>query len=116
MSPRNHRFTASMRSLDELTASFKDPSKAEVFSDKGLGVERMVSTLDYDVTAEERLQSALADKLFIAEMRLVDANRKYLIPVLLLIVENGKDREKSLGKVSHSTYFRHRDALLEFFL
>ena len=116
MSTRNDRFNASMRSLDELTSSFKDPSKANVFSDKGLGVERMVSTLDYDVTAEERLLSALADKLFIAEMRLVDANRKYLIPVLLLIVENGKDREKSPEKVSRSTYFRHRDALLEFFL
>ena len=49
-------------------------------------------------------------------MRLVDANRKYLIPVLLLIVENGKDREKSIEKVSRSTYFRHRDALLSFFL
>ena len=116
MSTRNERFNASMRSLDELTASFEDPTKANVFSDKGKGVERMVTMLDYDVTAEERLQSALEDKLFIAEMRLVDANQKYLIPVLLLIVENGKDREKSIEKVSRSTYFRHRDALLEFFL
>ena len=116
MSTRNERFNASMSSLDEFTASFEDPTKANVFSDKGKGVERMVTMLDYDVTAEERLKSALEDKLFIAEMRLVDANRRYLIPVLLLIVENGKDREKSLEKVSRSTYFRHRDALLEFFL
>ena len=115
MSTRNERFNASMSSLDELSASFEDPTKANVFSDKGKGVERMVTMLDYDVTAEERLQSALEDKLFIAEMRLVDANRRYLIPVLLLIVENGKDREKSIEKVSRSTYFRHRDALLDFF-
>ena len=66
MSSRNDRFNASMRSLDELTASFEEPSKAKVFSDKGQGVERMVTTLDYDVTAEERLQSALEDKLFLA--------------------------------------------------
>ena len=46
MSTRNDRFNASMRSLDELTASFKDPTKAEVFSDKGLGVERMLDEID----------------------------------------------------------------------
>ena len=116
MSTRNERFNASMRSLDEFTASFEDPTKAQVFSDKGQGVERMVTTLDYDITAEELVQSAIEDNLFIAEMRLVEANLTRLIPVLLLIVENGNDREKSLEKVSRSTYFRHRDALLEFFL
>ena len=47
MSTRNDRFNASMRSLDELTASFKDPSKAEVFPDKGLGVERMLDEIDH---------------------------------------------------------------------
>ena len=46
MSTRNERFNASMRSLDELTASFEDPTKANVFSDKGKGVERMVTMLD----------------------------------------------------------------------
>lgn len=46
MSTRNDRFNRSMRSLDELTASFKDPSKAEVFSDKGQGVERMLDEID----------------------------------------------------------------------
>ena len=55
------------------------------------------------------------DLLFNAEMRLVEAGKRHLIPVLLLIVENGANREESMKRVPKRTYFRHREALLRFF-
>ena len=137
MSTRNDRFNASMRSLDELTASFEDPSKADVFSDKGLGVERMAESVDVHQgeAASRRLNDDGAHslqsgetplppcepahvrkrKLHVAEMRLYRAGRGYLVPVLRLIAENGSARNFSLEKISRAQYFRHRDALLRFF-
>ena len=47
MSTRNDRFNRSMRSLDEFTASFDDPTKIAAFSDKGQGVERMLDEIDH---------------------------------------------------------------------
>ena len=144
MSTRNDRFNASMRSLDELTASFEDPSKADVFSDKGLGVERMAESVDVHLreAASRRLNEDGAHslqsgetplppcetplpqsepthvrkrKLHVAEMRLYRAGCGYLVPVLRLIAENGSARHFSLEKISRAQYFRHRDALLRFF-
>ena len=46
MSTRNDRFNRSMRSLDEFTASFDDPTKIAAFSDRGQGVERMLDEID----------------------------------------------------------------------
>ncbi len=111
MSTRNDRFNASMRSLDELTASFEDPSKADVFSDKGLGVERMAESVDVH-QGEAHVRKR---KLHLAEMRLHRARRGYLVPVLRLIVRYGSARNFSLEKISRAQYFRHRDALLRFF-
>ena len=111
MSTRNERFNRSMRSLDELTASFEDPSKAEVFSDKGQGVERTAESVDVDLgEAASRKR-----KLHLAEMRLYRAGRGCLVPVLRLIVRYGAARNFSLEKISRAQYFRHRDALLRFF-
>ena len=46
MSYRNERFNRSMMSLEAMVAGFKDASKAAVFSDRGLGVGRMVDEID----------------------------------------------------------------------
>ena len=142
MSTRNDRFNASMRSLDELTASFEDPSKAEVFSDRGLGVERMMDKIDKtggtgilpvqdvegrfsdvngrdarstDARSTKVRRRFSATKLHAAEMRLYRAGRGHLVTVLRLIVENGSARHFSLEKISRRTYFRHRNALLRYF-
>ena len=129
MSTRNDRFNASMRSLDELTASFEDPSKAEVFSDRGLGVERMLDEIDNpggtgilpvrDVgktsgtgilpvrDAEGKLLDAngrdarsTEAKLHRAEMRLYRAGVGYLVKVLRLIVKNGTNRKESIWELA----------------
>ena len=121
MSTRNDRFNASMRSLDELTASFKDPSKAEVFSDKGLGVERMLDEIDH--TLGQRASCPLGPhpatgetpvapvpvapvrdpmKLHRAEMRLYRAGLGHLVRVLRLIAKNGNNRKESIWELAKS--------------
>ena len=104
MSTRNDRFNASMRSLDEITASFEDPSKADVFSDKGQGVERMLDEIDQTPLTQDGVrngQAALSSaKLHTAEMRLYRAGVGYLGKVLRLIVKNGTNRKKSIWELA----------------
>ena len=115
MSTRNDRFNASMRSLDELTASFEDPSKAEVFSDRGLGVERMLDEIDNPggtgflpvqeaegqfLDANGRDARSTEAKLHRAEMRLYRAGVGYLVKVLRLIVKNGTNRKESIWELA----------------
>ena len=122
MSYRSERFNRRMKSL-ETTASGRDTSKWRALSDGGLGVERVLTALDgdEDVPADASGTTKPLDEderdelLFNAEMRLVEAHRRHLIPVLLLIAENGPDRERSLRRIPARTYFRHRDELLAFF-
>ena len=51
-----------------------------------------------------------------AVLRLVVAGKDHLVPTLLLIAENRDNRERSFQKMPRSTYFLHRDALLDFFV
>jgi len=113
MSYRSDRFNARMRSLEKMAGEC-DVSKWPLLSDNGAGVERMLDAMD-DAKEEEDLQADRAERLFVAEMRLVEAGLRHLVPVLLLIVDNGSDRAASLARVPRATYFRHRDALLDFF-
>ena len=118
MSYRNERFNRSMRSLEVIVTGITDVSKAKVFSDCGTGVRRMLAALDWDTRQVEKRGEGgqrQEDLLFNAEMRLVEAGKRHLIPVLLLIVENGANREESMKRVPKRTYFRHREALLRFF-
>jgi len=128
MSYRNDRLNRSMRSLDAMTNGFQDISKVKVLSDGGVGVERIMEAVEEnartarDSRAERCARGSRAlredereEKLFEAEMRLVEAGKGYLIRVLLLIVENKSNRKESLRSVANRTYFRHRDALLRFF-
>jgi len=128
MSFRGERFNNGMYSLDAMTSQMTDLSKATIFSDRGEGVERMIDAIDYDLERESAAEAAAEqrrrEKLFEAEMRLVDAGLKHLIPTLLLIVENGADFKASiraLAKTSKSwnaarkKYFEHRLQLIQFF-
>jgi len=125
MSYRSERFNNAMRSTDY---SDIDPAKNRNSSDGGLGVERMLDAIDYDDAKEEARERAIraerAERLFVAEMQLVEAGLRHLIPVLLLIVENGTDFRESIGRMSPSCktpnaarkkYFEHRARLLAFF-
>ena len=117
---RNEKFNRSVRSLDTMIEGI-DIDKAAFLSDCGKGVNRMID----DIERRERSETGQTgrtgrtgrkeSKLFDAEMRLAEAGKSYLILVLLLIVENGSEREVSMTKVPRRTYFRHRDELLRFF-
>jgi len=102
-----------------LERSAVDPAKDRNRSDGGQGVQRLLQAVDYDdATETARERAILAEResrLFEAEMRLNDAGKAYLIPVLLLIAENGSDRDESLKTVPRATYFLHRKMLIEFF-
>ena len=118
MSTRNDRFNASMRSLDELTAMFEDPSKAEVFSDKGQGVEHMIDEIDDALGRRASCPSVPPSatggtpvapvpvapnatlKLHKAEMRLYRAGLGYLVKVLRLIAKNGNNRKESIWELA----------------
>ena len=51
-----------------------------------------------------------------AVLKLIVAGKDHLVPTLLLIAENGSDRERSMHKMPRRSYFRHRDELLDFFV
>ena len=112
MTFRNERFNASLISLDEFTDGFEGPSKITAFTDRGEGVERMLEQIEPMPDTSPDPGQELAG----AVLRLIVAGRDYLVPTLLLIAENGDNREKSLAAMPRSTYFLHRDALLGFFV
>ena len=56
-----------------------------------------------------RIAGAAADELIVAGMG-------HLVPTLLLIAENGSERELSMQQVPRRSYLRHRDELLNFFV
>lgn len=111
MSYRSDRFNASMRSLDQFSAEFDDPSKITTFSDRGAGVERMLEQIEPTPDDAPDPNQALAGAI----LRLVVCGKEHLVPTLLLIARNGSNREESIGSMNRATYFRHRDRLLEFF-
>ena len=112
MSWRADRFNASLASLDEFADRFDDPAKIAAFADRGGGVgcmlEQIEPTSDTSPDPDQELAGAV--------LRLVVAGKDHLVPTLLLIAENRDDREKSLRQMPRSTYFLHRDALLDFFV
>lgn len=112
MSCRSDRFNASMCSLESFSAKFDDPSKLAALSDRGKSAATMQTLLDPpEDDAPDRNQELAG-----AVLRLVVAGKDHLAPTLLLIAENGDNREESFGKVPRRSYFRHRDELLDFFV
>jgi len=135
MSYRSDRFNRAMRSLDAM-AGGRDVSKWPILSDNGNGAHairestycnKWIGCGDAVGRVAPRPPQSQADRawrLFVAEMRLVEAGLRHLVPVLLLIVENGSRFRESIWRMSPSCktpnaarkkYFEHRARLLAFF-
>ena len=117
MTYRNERFNTAMLSL-ELMIEGVDPEKCSWLGDGMAAVSRMIKAVDgaWPCAEQVRLSEAQrADKISAAVERLVSAGEQKLIPVLLLIISNGRHRKESMKHCSRRTYFRARAALLKVF-
>ena len=111
MTYRAERFNRSMRSLEAMVSGMADASKSAKLSDRGKSAARMYAAFEPEPDAPDRDQELAG-----AVLRLIVEGLDYLVPTLLLIAENGSDRERSLLHMSRSTYFLHRDTLLQIFV
>ena len=111
MTYRAERFNKSMRSLEAMVSGMADASKSAKLSDCGKSAARMYASLEPEPDAPDRDQELAG-----AVLRLIVEGMDYLVPTLLLIAENGSEREKSIQQVPRASYFRHRDTLLGFFV
>ena len=121
MSYRNARLANGFLSLDRLGEEI-DLIKSRVVSDEGLGVARMVATIDLsggyaDTRVRERdgttevvdsedggaARAFAANRLrrfHAAEMKLRRAGLGYLLPTLALICKNGRYRNESIREIA----------------
>ena len=111
MTYRAERFNNSMRSLEAMVSGMTDASKSAKLSDCGKSAARMYAAFEPEPDASDRNQELAG-----AVLRLIVAGKDYLVPTLLLIVENLDNREKSFQHMPRRSYFRHRDDLLNFFV
>ena len=111
MTYRAERFNNSMRSLEAMISGMADASKSGKLSDRGENAARMYAAFEPEPDSPDRDQELVG-----AVLRLIVAGMGYLVPTLLLIAENGNDREKSMRQMPRASYFRHRNALLGFFV
>ena len=111
MTYRAERFNKSMRSLEAMLSGMADASKSAKLSDRGKSAARMYAAFESEPDAPDRDQELAG-----AVLRLIVARKEHLVPTLLLISENGSDRERSILHVPRSTYFLHRDTLLKIFV
>ena len=111
MTYRAERFNNSMRSLEAMVSGMADASKSAKLSDRGKSAARMYAAFEPEPDAPDRDQELAG-----AILRLIVAGLDYLVPTLLLITENGSDRERSMQQVPRRTYFLHRKMLISFFV
>ena len=111
MTYRAERFNRSMRSLEAMVSGMADASKSAKLSDRGKSAARMYAAFEPEPEAPDRDQELAG-----AILRLIVEGRDHLVPTLLLIAENGSEREKSIQLMPRASYFRHRDTLLGFFV
>ena len=111
MTYRAERFNKSMRSLEAMLSGMADASKSAKLSDRGESATRMYAAFEPEPDAPDRDQELAG-----AVLRLIVEGLDYLVPTLLLIAENGSEREKSMQQMPRRSYFRHRDDLLHFFV
>ena len=111
MTYRAERFNRSMRSLEAMVSGMADASKSAKLSDRGESAARMYAAFEPEPDAPDRDQELTG-----AVLRLIVAGKDHLVPTLLLIAENGSDRERSMRQMPRRSYFRHRDELLDFFV
>ena len=129
MNYRNARLANGFLSLDKLAGEI-DLVKSRVVSDGGAGVERMVGDVDRtpaDVEREDReWRERWRRKFHAAETKLRRLQLGYLVPTLVLICENGRDREVSIREIANrrhlcwkaakARYFAHREKIEKIFL
>ena len=111
MTYRADRFNRSMRSLEAMVSGMADASKSAKLSDRGKSAARMYAAFEPEPDAPDRDQELAG-----AVLRLIVEEMDHLVPTLLLIAENGSERERSMRQVPRASYFRHRDTLLGFFV
>ena len=111
MTYRAERFNNSMRSLEAIVSGMADASKSAKLSDRGESAARMYAAFEPEPDPPDRDQELAG-----AILRLIVAGLDYLVPTLLLIAENGSDRERSIQQVPRRTYFLHRKMLISFFV
>ena len=111
MTYRAERFNNSMRSLEAMVSGMADASKSAKLSDCGNSAARIYAAFEPEPDPPDRDQELAG-----AVLRLIVEGLDYLVPTLLLIAENGSDRERSMQQVPRRSYFRHRDDLLNFFV
>ena len=111
MTYRAERFNNSMRSLEAMVSGMADVSKSAKLSDRGKSAARMYAAFEPEPDTPDRDQELAG-----AVLRLIVEGMGHLVPTLLLIAENGRERERSMLTMARASYFRHRDALLKFFV
>ena len=111
MTYRAERFNRSMRSLEAMVTGMADASKSVKLSDRGKSAARMYAAFEPEPDAPDRDQELAG-----AVLRLIVEEMDHLVPTLLLIAENGSDRESSIQQVPRRTYFLHRKMLISFFV
>ena len=111
MTYRAERFNRSMRSLEAMVSGMADASKSAKLSDRGKSTARMYAAFESEPDAPDRDQELAG-----AVLRLIVEGLDYLVPTLLLIAENGSDRERSIQLMPRRTYFLHRKTLISFFV
>ena len=111
MTYRAERFNRSMRSLEAMVSGMADASKSAKLSDRGKSAARMYAAFEPEPDAPDCDQELAG-----AVLRLIVEGLDYLVPTLLLIAENGSDRESSIQQVPRRTYFLHRKMLISFFV
>ncbi len=128
MSSRNERFADGCLSL-ELTLDGADPEKANILSDRGLGVYQLESACDgWPCRCGERGDYESANMVG-AVLRLKFAELDHLVETLILIVENRSlfrgdsikalcrdNRRKACIYAAKRRYERNRKQLLRFFM
>ena len=111
MTYRAERFNRSMRSLEAMVSGMTDASKSAKLSDRGKSAARMYTAFEPEPDTPDRDQELAG-----AVLRLIVEGMGYLVPTLLLIAENGSEREKSIQQMPRRTYFLHRKMLISFFV
>ena len=134
MNYRNARLANGFLSLDKLAGKI-DLTKAQVVSDGGAGVERIVRLIDCSdcsiagkprwLIKEQEAEAERRRKLDAARQRLRRAGLGYLVPTLMLICQNGSYRDESIREIAQRRklpfksaerlYFGHREKILEAF-
>ena len=111
MTYRAERFNNSMRSLEAIVSGMADASKSAKLSDRGKSAARMYAAFEPEPGTPDRDQELAG-----AVLRLIVEEMDYLVPTLLLIAENGNDRERSMQLMPKRTYFLHRKMLISVFV